>query len=58
MMIGPPVPGDAISSAPQAARVEQATLVSMTKRTRAKAAMISPFPVCACGAMKKQAVNE
>jgi hypothetical protein len=44
MMIVPPSPGDAMSSAPQAARVEQATLVSMIKRMRAKAAMKFSVP--------------
>ncbi|ALC10932.1 E3 ubiquitin-protein ligase [Sphingopyxis sp. 113P3] len=34
-----PSPGDATPSAPQAARTEDATPLSMTKRTRAKAAM-------------------
>jgi hypothetical protein len=44
MMMVPPSPGDAILSAPQAARTEQATPLSMTKRTRAKAAMKISVP--------------
>src|SRR3546814_14342418 len=39
-----PSPGDATPSAPQAARMEQATPLSMTKRTRAKAAMKISVP--------------
>jgi hypothetical protein len=39
-----PSPGEATPSAPQAARIEQATPLSMTKRTRAKAAMKISVP--------------
>ena len=39
-----PSPGDATPSAPHAARMEQATPLSMTKRMRAKAAMKISVP--------------